>query len=195
LMHRIFDPFFTTKEIGKGTGLGLSAVLGIVKSHSGFLDVESVVGQGTKFRIYLPICEGASHLPPSEPELCIGQQELILVIDDELAIRELLKTTLETYNYRVVTAGDGREAISLYAQHREAIGSVFMDMMMPVMDGVTTVTALHQMNPNLPVVAMSGINSTEVAERAEHFGCRQFLAKPFTTNQLLQVLHQSLNQH
>jgi two-component system, cell cycle sensor histidine kinase and response regulator CckA len=192
LMHRVFDPFFTTKEVGKGTGLGLSAVMGIVKSHDGFLDVESEVGRGSRFRVYLPACTAANQPPTREVELPNGQGELILVVDDEVAIGELIKTTLETYNYQVLTARDGAEAIAIYREHQEAIGSVFIDMMMPVMDGITTVTALRQINPALSVVAMSGLNSTEAVERAERFGCQQFLAKPFTTSDLLQVLRTSL---
>jgi two-component system, cell cycle sensor histidine kinase and response regulator CckA len=188
LLDRIFDPFFTTKEIGKGTGLGLSAVLGIIKSHGGFLDVQTQVDRGTQFHVYLP----ASHTPiqphQDEAQLPSGQQQLILVIDDEKAITTLIKTTLETYNYRVLTANNGAEAIAIYHQHRDLIDSVLIDMMMPVMDGLTTVTALHQLNPNLPIVAMSGINSIEAIAQAKRFGCQYFLAKPYTNRDLLQVL-------
>jgi two-component system, cell cycle sensor histidine kinase and response regulator CckA len=188
LLHRIFDPFFTTKEIGKGTGLGLSAVMGIVKSHDGFIDVQSQVNQGTQFQIYLPACDTPIQPVENEPELLSGRQQLILVIDDEIAISTLIKATLETYNYRVLTANDGAHAIELYVQHRDAISSVLIDMMMPVMDGLTTVTALHQLNPDLPVIAMSGLNSVEAVAQAERFGCRYFIAKPFTTRDLLQTL-------
>jgi two-component system, cell cycle sensor histidine kinase and response regulator CckA len=188
LLHRIFDPFFTTKEIGKGTGLGLSAVMGIIKSHDGFLDVQSQVNQGTQFQIYIPACDTPIQPVENEPELPSGRQQLILVIDDEIAISTLIKATLETYNYRVLTANDGAQAIELYVQHRDAIDSVLIDMMMPVMDGLTTVTALHQLNPDLPVIAMSGLNSIEAVAQAERFGCRHFIAKPFTTKDLLQTL-------
>ncbi|AFY93235.1 response regulator [Chamaesiphon minutus] len=196
LLHRIFDPFFTTKEIGKGTGLGLSAVMGIVKSHDGFLDVQSQVNQGTQFQIYIPACNTPIQLDENEPELPSGRQQLILVIDDEIAISTLIKATLETYNYRVLTANDGAQAIELYAQHRDAraercleqVDCVLIDMMMPVMDGLSTVTALHQINPDLPAIAMSGLNSLEAVAQAERFGCRYFVAKPFTTKDLLQTL-------
>lgn len=190
LLDRIFDPFFTTKAIGTGTGLGLSAVIGIIKSHGGFLDVQSQVGQGTQFQIYLPTSDAPDWLHQNDPELPSGQQQLILVVDDELAISELIKTTLETYNYRVLTANNGAEAVALYHQQRE-IASVLIDMMMPVMDGLTTVTALHQLNPNLPVVAMSGLSSVESVAQAKRFGCQYFLPKPYTTQDLLQVLFDS----
>jgi two-component system, cell cycle sensor histidine kinase and response regulator CckA len=192
LLHRIFDPFFTTKEIGKGTGLGLSAVLGIVKSHGGFLDVQSQVNQGTQIHVYIPACDPPSQPSQDESELPSGQQQLVLVVDDEIAISELIKTTLETYNYRVLTANDGAEAIAIYAQHCDTIDGVLIDMMMPVMDGLTTVTALHQLNSNLPVVAMSGLSSVEAIAQAKRFGCKYFLAKPYTSRDLLQTLHDSM---
>jgi two-component system, cell cycle sensor histidine kinase and response regulator CckA len=188
LMHRIFDPFFTTKEVGKGTGLGLSAVLGIIKTHGGFLDIHSQVNQGTQIHVYLP----ASHTPfQSEQDASIlpsGRQQLILAIDDERAIGELIKSTLETYNYRVITAESGAEALELYVNRVEEIDLVLIDMMMPVMDGLSTITALHQLNPDLPVVAMSGLSSAESIAQAKRFGCRYFLPKPYTTGDLLQVV-------
>ena len=188
LLDRIFDPFFTTKEIGKGTGLGLSAVIGIIKSHGGFLDVQTQVDVGTQFHVYLP----ASNIPiqplQDEAQLPSGQQQVILVVDDEQAIVELTKTTLEAYNYRVLTANNGAEAIAIYAQHRDTIDVVLIDMMMPVMNGLTTVTAIQQLSPHLPIVAMSGINSIEAVAQAKRFGCQYFLAKPYTNRDLLQIL-------
>jgi two-component system, cell cycle sensor histidine kinase and response regulator CckA len=192
LLHRIFDPFFTTKEVGKGTGLGLSAVLGIVKSHGGFIDVQSQVNRGTQIFIYLPACAPTHQPHEDESELPIGQQQLILVVDDELAIGELIKTTLETYNYRVVSASNGQDAIAIYAEHRDEIGAVLIDMMMPVMDGLTTVTALHQLKPSLPIIAISGLNSIDAVAKSKRFGCEYFLAKPFTNSELLDVLSQSV---
>ncbi len=192
LLQRIFDPFFTTKEIGKGTGLGLSAVLGIVKSHGGFVDVQSQVNRGTQIAVYLPACAPTHQPHEDESELPIGQQQLILVVDDELAIGELIKTTLETYNYQVVSASNGKDAISLYGQYGDAIEAVLIDMMMPVMDGLTTVTALHQLKPDLPVIAISGLNSMDAVAKAKRFGCEYFLAKPFTNSELLEVLSKSV---
>ncbi len=190
ILDRIFDPFFTTKEIGKGTGLGLSAVIGIIKSHGGFLDVQSQVNLGTQFQIYLPTSNTPSQPHHNEAQLPSGQQQLILVVDDEIAISALIKTTLETYNYRVLTANNGAEAIAIYHQHRE-IASVLIDMMMPVMDGLTTVTALHQLDPDLPIVAMSGISSVDSVAQAKRFGCRYFMPKPYTSRDLLQIVFDS----
>ena len=149
IIDRIFEPFFTTKEQGKGTGLGLSTVTGIVKSHGGFVNVYSQMRQGTQFQVYLPAVEGSETQPTQEYELPQGNGELILVVDDETAICQVTKTSLETYNYKVVTANDGIEAIALYAQHKNEISAVLMDMMMPEMDGLTTIRMLKKINPQV----------------------------------------------
>ncbi|MFE4107948.1 ATP-binding response regulator [Almyronema epifaneia] len=194
VIQRIFDPFFTTKAIGQGTGLGLSAVLGIVKSHGGFLDVQSQVDQGSQFQIFLPASQAAI-APPVAPgaELPVGQQQLVLVVDDELAICEITKATLETYHYQVLTASDGMEAITLFADHKDKIAVVLMDLMMPVMDGLAAITIMNRLKPDVCAIAMSGLTSKEAVARAKALGFQQFLAKPFTTEDLLQMLHQRLN--
>ena len=189
ILHRIFDPFFTTKEVGKGTGLGLSAVLGIVKSHGGFVDVQSEVNQGSQFKVFLPASQSTLPQTDDDLELLSGQQELILVVDDEAVICEITKTTLETYNYQVLTASDGIEAIALFAQYKDKIQGVLMDIMMPSMDGMAVIPVLRQFNPNIYMVAMSGLNSTEAVLQAEQLGFQGFLPKPFATKELLQILH------
>jgi two-component system, cell cycle sensor histidine kinase and response regulator CckA len=189
ILHRIFDPFFTTKEVGKGTGLGLSAVLGIVKSHGGFVDVQSWVGQGSQFVVYLPATQASTASPTPSPELLSGQGEMILVVDDEVGICEVTKTTLEMHNYRVLTANDGSEAIALYAEHKHEISSVLIDMIMPSMDGLATIPLLRKLNPQVQVIAMGGLASVETIAQAERLGSC-FLAKPFTTKDLLQTLRQ-----
>lgn len=185
ILHRIFDPFFTTKEMGKGTGLGLSAGLGIVESHGGFVDVHSEVGRGSQFSVYLPAEPLAEPTTADELEPLLGQQELILVVDDEPVICEITRTTLETYNYRVITASDGLNAIALLAEHKHHIYAVLMDLMMPKLDGLMAIPLLRRLSPDVRVVAMSGLNSKEAVTQADALGFQGFLCKPFTTKELL----------
>ncbi len=189
LLDRIFEPFFTTKEQGKGTGLGLSTVIGIVKNHGGFVNVSSELGKGTQFQIYLPA--GSQHIsqPVENLELHNGKGETILVVDDETAILEIIKTSLEDYNYKTLTASNGIEAISLYNQHQDKISLVLLDMMMPSMDGLTTIQVLQQMNPQVKIIVMSGISAK--SQLAEFTDINIFLHKPYTINELLQAIEQA----
>ncbi|MBD2353100.1 PAS domain S-box protein [Tolypothrix sp. FACHB-123] len=193
IMDRIFDPFFTTKEIGKGTGLGLSTVMGIIKNHSGFITVYSEVGKGSSFKVYLPSREVSETNSVTETELPNGNGELILVVDDEVSICEIAKTTLESHNYRIITASDGIGALALYAQHMDEIKLVLMDMMMPVMDGASTILMLQRMNPQVQIIAMSGLMSYESPAQKRNLGIREFLAKPFTAQVLLNTLQKVLD--
>jgi two-component system cell cycle sensor histidine kinase/response regulator CckA len=188
IMDRIFEPFFTTKGIGKGTGLGLSTVIGIVKSHGGFINVESEIGKGTRFQIYLPAVAAVETLEVEDVELPQGHGELILVVDDEAPIRETTKTSLETYNYRAVTASNGIEAVALYAEYRDEVSVVITDMLMPAMDGPTTIRTLQKMNPMVKVIAVSGLASKDKMNTVAAAGVKSFLSKPFTTQELLQTI-------
>lgn len=190
ILHRVFDPFFTTKPVGKGTGLGLSAVMGIVKSHGGFVDVESEVNKGSRFHIFLPASQPTSPPVDDDLELLLGHQELILVVDDETAISEITKTTLETYNYRVITANDALSAIALVAEYQEQLYSVLIDLMMPMMDGLSTIPLIRHLCPDVTIVAMSGLGAPETMAQAAQLGAQYFLPKPFTTKELLEVLYQ-----
>jgi two-component system, cell cycle sensor histidine kinase and response regulator CckA len=188
-LHRIFDPFFTTKEIGKGTGLGLSALLGIVKSHNGFVDVQSEVNRGSQFKIYLP-ANRSQEVSLNEPlQSLSGEQALVLVVDDEGSVCETLKEMLLAHAYQVLTAKDGSEAISLLTQDQH-IQTVMIDLMMPALDGWATLPLLRRIKPELYAIAMSGLASTEVVTQAEKCGFQGFLQKPFTTQDLLRVLSQ-----
>jgi CheY-like chemotaxis protein len=173
--------------------LGLSTVLTIVKSHGGFLEVTSSVGKGTQISVYLPAIEAAQTLPTKDSFLSTGQGELILVVDDEAAIRETNKTSLETYNYRVLTANDGIEAIALYAQHKEEVSLVLVDMMMPLMDGATTIRTLQKINPDIKIIAVSGIVSNAQLPQFASAGIQAFLSKPYTALDLLKTIDEVLS--
>jgi PAS domain S-box-containing protein len=191
IRDRIFEPFFTTKVVGKGTGLGLATVHAIVKSHGGFVNVYSEVGRGTTFKIYLPADE-ALRATPSEMapvELPRGQGELVLVVDDEFSIRSITQQTLEAFGYRVITARDGAEAVAVFAHQTKDIAVVVIDMMMPVMDGPATIQVLLRLNPDVRVIAASGLNANENVARATGVGVTDFLPKPYTAETMLKLLH------
>ncbi|HIK06252.1 MAG TPA: response regulator [Trichormus sp. M33_DOE_039] len=189
ILDRIFEPFFTTKEINKGTGLGLSTVLGIIKSHGGFINVTTQIGKGSQFKIYLPAQEAHETAEEGEIELPPGNGELILVVDDEDAIRDITKKSLENHNYKAITASDGIEAIALYAEYQAEIFLVLTDMIMPSMDGLTTIRTLQKINPEVKIIAVSGLATSDKVSAAHNIGIQAFLAKPYTANQLLQTIN------
>ncbi|AFY34285.1 hybrid sensor histidine kinase/response regulator [Calothrix sp. PCC 7507] len=195
ILDRIFEPFFTTKELGKGTGLGLSTVLGIIKSHGGFISVLSENGRGSQFKVFLPAKGAKEILEEPDRELPAGNGELILVVDDEAAIRDVTKASLENHNYQVITACDGIEAIALYAEHREQISLVLTDMVMPSMDGITTIRTLKKINPQIKIIAVSGLASSNKVNAAYELGIKAFLSKPYTANQLLEAISEVKNNN
>jgi nitrogen-specific signal transduction histidine kinase/CheY-like chemotaxis protein len=194
VIEKIYEPFFTTKEEGKGTGLGLPSIRGIVKGHGGFIDVHSEVGKGTEFRIYIP---AAASGPVSHPEeiaaaLPVGRGELILVVDDEAPLLEVARKTLEENGYKVLTAGDGIEALAIYAEHKKEIEAVLMDMMMPYLDGAATIRALRKLNPGIKIIASSGLSANDKGVEAANEGVKIFLMKPYTAEKLLKALAETL---
>lgn len=193
ILDRIFEPFFTTKDVGQGTGLGLSTVLGIVKSHGGFVNVYSEVGSGTSFKVYLPAVEGMETLTPEELPPQTGHGELILVVDDEVAIQEITRTSLEAHNYKILVASDGIEAIALYAKNRDKISAVLMDIMLPSLDGLTAIRTLRKINPQVRIIASSGLMSDKKLSALTNIGINIFLPKPYTVNELLLSLEKVLS--
>jgi PAS domain S-box-containing protein len=193
---RIFEPFFTTKGIGEGTGIGLATVFAIVKSHGGFITVDSEVGEGTTFSVHLPadlsLRNQATQHPFAPIVLPRGNGELILVVDDESSIREITQQTLEAFGYRVLLATDGAGALAIYAMRAAEISAVLTDMMMPTMDGAALIKVILRINPLARIIAASGIDSKDAVTKAGIAGVKHFLAKPFTAETLLVQMHEVL---
>jgi PAS domain S-box-containing protein len=196
-LEKIFEPFFTTKEVNRGTGLGLSAVMAIAKSHGGFVNVYSELNKGTTFRVYLPAMGVSSGVKPPllrEVDLPRGNGETVLVVDDEASILIVTSQTLQAFGYRVVTAGDGADALAIYVQQKDEIDVVLTDMMMPVMDGAATIQALMRINPAVKIIAASGLNANGGAAKASSGGTKHFLTKPYTAETLLKALRTILDE-
>lgn len=194
LLLRIFEPFFTTKEIGKGTGLGLSTVLGIVRSHGGFITVASEPGKGTVFDVFLPVQEhahGTGSAVPFPP--APGNQEVILVVDDEEAVRLAIAAVLQNQNYGVLLACHGAEAMDLYRAHAQSIRLVITDLMMPHMGGAALVCALRLQKPDLPIVITSGMHDFAEKDKLSGLGIRQILTKPILQDTLFAAIEEALN--
>jgi two-component system, cell cycle sensor histidine kinase and response regulator CckA len=194
LLDRIFEPFFTTKPIGAGTGLGLSTVSTIVNNHHGFVDVSSQIDRGTQFRFYLPAAEQLAPEPPrSILPILAGNGELILIVDDEPSIREILSTTIESYGYQSITAHDSQQAIELFTEHHDRIHTILLDYMMPGGNPSQTIAQFHSIDPNVRAIVMSGLSADEIAAHSHGETIKAFLAKPFSTQDLLHTLQSVLN--
>jgi sensor domain CHASE-containing protein/nitrogen-specific signal transduction histidine kinase/ActR/RegA family two-component response regulator len=191
-MERVFDPFFTTKEMGRGTGLGLASAYGIIKAHSGYIDVESAKGQGTTFSIYLPRSEKEVQKVVKATEGVIGGTETVLLVDDEAVILEVGQDFLEAMGYRVLVARDGKEGVAVYKKNWDEIDIVVLDIVMPNMGGGEAYDRMREINPDIKVVLSSGFpidgEAAEILER----GCDGFIQKPFKMKQLSQAIREVL---
>ena len=194
-LDKIFDPFFTTKEVGQGTGLGLSTVIGIVKSHGGFVQVNSRMGQGTQFKIYLPACDTPKESGKKRKAeyLAQGHEELVLLVDDEESIRRVARQTLERHGYRMIEASDGTQGLAQYKQHQSGVQLVITDLAMPFMDGLAFIHALRQINPKVKIIAMSGHQSKASVGNLPPKLVQALLTKPFNATELLKALQQALH--
>jgi CheY-like chemotaxis protein len=198
VLPHIFDPFFTTKGAGKGSGLGLSQVHGIVGSHEGHIDVDSRVGQGTVFTIYLPALSVKAPEPPALAGLSLpkGQGETILLVEDNDAAREALAESLDLLNYRVMEASNGQEALEILEQHGERIALVLSDVIMPVMGGIALLYTLRERDIGVGVVLLTGhplekeTQKLHTQRAASHLV--GWLFKPAAIDQLAEVVARAL---
>ena len=185
---KIFEPFFTTKGEGKGTGIGLATVVRILKSHGGFMKLESEVGQGTTFEVFIPCAEAASAVPaePAEIDLPRGHGELVLLAEDEQAICDLVAAELQGFGYRVLTATNGAEALTLFKQHADEVRLFITDTSMPVMSGQQAIAEIRKLRPGLPAILSSGEAGAEKLDGVIE------LNKPFALAELLAAVSRSL---
>ncbi len=191
----VFEPFFTTKKQGQGTGLGLAVVYGIVKAHSGFIDVESEKDKGTTFSLYFPIPPEAIEAPaaaPEESENVMGRGETILVVEDERPLREFAETALRDNGYEVLSAAGGAGGVEIYGRRGADIDLVLVDMGLPGMTGSEVLAALRKLNPQVKVIATSGYLEPEVKTEIFAAGAVDFLAKPYHVIELLGKINKAL---
>jgi len=187
----VFEPFFTTKAVGKGTGLGLSMVFGAIKTHHGFVDVESIEGEGSTFHIYIPLADEkvATSAQPREKVTAEGHGELILLADDEDQVRETTASVLETLGYRVLQARDGLEALELFNAHRHDIALALLDVVMPHCGGPKLAMNIRRINPDMKIIFATGYDKNSQADIAHETA----LSKPFHIEDLSQLIRKQLD--
>jgi two-component system cell cycle sensor histidine kinase/response regulator CckA len=190
---RIFDPFFTTKEVGKGTGLGLAIVYGIVTQSGGAVTVYSEPGMGTTFRVYLPRADAPAATPTATPTAAVSGHEVILVVEDDPAVRLATTHALRHFGYTVLSAVNGPDALELVARHVGPLDLVISDVVMPAMDGPTLIQRLREPRPSLKALLVSGYSSDAVATRGFANVSALFLEKPFSLASLSEKVREALD--
>ena len=192
--QRIFDPFFTTKEKGRGSGLGLASAYGIIKGHSGYIDVDSDPGHGTTFSIYLPASEKEVQKAVETTEGVTKGTGTVLLVDDEEAILQVAQELLEAMGYRVLLARNGKEAVEVYRRHQEDVDIVLLDIVMPSMGGGQAYDMMKGINPNIKVLLSSGYTIDSEATKLIERGCDAFIQKPFTMKELSGKIREVLDK-
>ena len=196
-MSRIFDPFFTTKEQGKGTGLGLSVVYGVIQDHHGFISVESKVGQGTTFHLYLPVMQKETKnqdIQKIKTEERQGGSETILFVEDEQLLREVVQSTLEANGYTVLLATNGQDAVEIYKKQYKDIALVLSDIGLPKLGGIDVYAMLKEINTNIKIIFASGFISQETKSELFKEGVKGFIQKPYGVSEVLQMVREVLNE-
>ncbi|MEW6238174.1 MAG: PocR ligand-binding domain-containing protein [Candidatus Omnitrophota bacterium] len=193
IRDRIFDPFFTTKDKSEGTGLGLSVVLGIVKNHNGGIQLDSVLGQGTTFYVYLPVCNDAEKKQKENTSLQMGNGEWILFSDDEEYLRDLGRKMLETLGYRSVVCADGKEALEAFLLDPMKFALVMTDQTMPRMTGMQLAQEILHRRPDIPILLYTGYDERVTSESAAAAGIRDVEMKPVSIEHLSIVLAKLLS--
>lgn len=199
ILEHLFEPFFTTKPRGRGTGLGLSTVHGLVRSHGGFVDVISVLGRGSQFRVFLPASTAIAAAPVNDPPPVrrrTGGGRHVLIVDDEEPILAVATSLLRRQEFSVLAASDGNEALELFRRHADQVTLLLTDLMMPRMDGVRLSQEIRRLRPDLPIVVMSGLtplaSESDNRDRLRALGVTTILTKPYTEAQLLDAVDQAL---
>ena len=194
--QRIFEPFFTTKGPGKGTGLGLAVVFGIVEHHNGFIDVRSIPGEGTSFVLYFPITERAPEIGQrvrKSIEEIPGGTETILVIEDEEMLKDLVKVSLVSKGYTVLTAEDGMQGVELYRSHQKEIAVVLSDVGLPLLSGPDVFRKIREINPEAKVILASGFFDPETKSEMFKAGLKNFIQKPYMPDEVLQKIREVID--
>jgi two-component system cell cycle sensor histidine kinase/response regulator CckA len=195
IQEKIFEPFFTTKEEGKGTGLGLSIVYGIVKQHNGYINLYSEPEKGSTFRIYFPITQSAiEETAPKEREAPIGGTETILLGEDDPVVRQLTRTILEQFGYTVIEARDGEEAVANFAENRDAIRLLLLDIVMPKKSGKAAAEEIKTTGSDVRVLYTSGYTANIVHQKGILEEGLNFITKPFAPHELLKKVREVLDQ-
>ncbi len=192
--EKIFEPFFTTKETGKGTGLGLSIVFGIVKQHNGYINVYSEQVKGTTFRIYLPLIRmKVLESSMTDTSLPPGGSEVVLVAEDEAAVRRSMKNMLEGFGYTVIEATDGKDAIEKFMNSRDTIRLVILDVVMPRKNGKEAYEELKKVSPDVKVLFTSGYTADIIHKKGVLDESMNFISKPVMPNELLRKVREVLD--
>jgi PAS domain S-box-containing protein len=195
ILPHIFEPFFTTKEVGKGTGLGLATAFGIVKQHRGFIQIETEVGKGSRFQVFLPASDaGPEMLHGMQPLKLYNGCESILVVEDNEAVRSLTQVLLERHGYRVFPAANGAEALQVWGNHAPSIALLMTDIVMPGgLSGQELARKLLQENPGLKTIFTSGYSAQIDCQRDDLKVGENFLQKPFAADKLLEIVRRRLD--